>query len=271
MNKYRYWIIPAIFFGIICVLNLVGCLMLRMDLVRITKPALMPLLCLASMTYLLPRLQTAGVGSPEAEGSGTTADGKSKTAEGSCTAADSKGVAADGNSTDVRGAGLLLAAQLIGFAGDTMLMGHGVIFLGAGMLLFMIGHIFYICLFGSLSFRGLKPWQTVLGLAVCLAATAGLAFAVGANGVLLVPMLIYGMALMMLIFSTFAGLLRFRGGTWALLLCGALLFTFSDSLIAVRHFGTLSPFWDAFGVMSTYLLAQTLLAIGSIKLILNKI
>lgn len=58
--------------------------------------------------------------------------------------------------------------------------------------------------------------------------------------------------------------------TWWLLTAGAVLFTFSDSLIAIRTFGHLSPLMSGFGVMSTYLLAQTLLAIGSYRLISKK-
>ena len=165
---------------------------------------------------------------------------------------------------------LLLCGQLFGFAGDTMLMGHGFPFFAGGIGLFLIGHIFYISLFGGISFKGLKPRQWILGIAVALAGTAALALGIGVNGVMLAPMGIYGFILMVLIFSTFAGLLRFGGLTWWLLLCGAVLFTFSDALIAVRNFGTLSPFLDGFGVMFTYLLAQTLLAIGGIRLILDK-
>ena len=84
---------------------------------------------------------------------------------------------------------------------------------------------------------------------------------------MLLPMGVYGFVLMLLIFSTLAGVLRRGGATWWILLCGALLFTFSDALIAVRNFGDLSPFMSGFGVMSTYLAAQVLLAVGGIRLV----
>ena len=170
-----------------------------------------------------------------------------------------------------RQAALLMTAQLFGFAGDTMLIGKGFAFFAGGIALFLIGHIFYISLFGGFSWKGLKPWQWVAAIAGAIAAAAALALIIGVNGVMLAPMGIYALALMMLIFSGLAGVLRFGGATWWIILCGALLFTFSDSLIAVRNFGTLSPFMSGFGVMSTYLLAQTLLAVGGIRLSLVKV
>ncbi len=135
-----------------------------------------------------------------------------------------------------------------------------------GIGLFLLGHVCYISLFGGFSFKGLKPWQWIAGIAGAIAASVTLALVIGVNGVMLAPMGIYALALMMLIFSGLTGVLRIGGATWWIILCGALLFTFSDSLIAVRNFGTLSPFMSGFGVMSTYLAAQSLLAIGGVRL-----
>lgn len=165
---------------------------------------------------------------------------------------------------------LLLAGQLFGFAGDTMLLGKGFAFFAGGIGMFLIGHVFYICLFGRSSLKGLKGWQWALGIAGAVACSAALALIIGVNGVMLAPMGIYACALMMLIFSTLMGVIREGGCTWWMLLCGAVLFTFSDSLIAVRNFGELSPFMSGFGVMSTYLAAQALLAAGGVRLILNR-
>lgn len=225
-NKNRIWIIPAVFFAVCCVLNLTGCL-IEGDLERCVKPALMPLLCLSTASALLPKLSD------------------------SCSAA--------------KAASLLFCGQLFGFAGDTMLLGNSFPFFAGGIGLFLIGHIFYICLFGGDSFKGLKAWQWICGIAGGLAVTALLVIVVGVNGVMLLPMGVYGFVLTMLIFSTLCGAVRF-GGFWWMLLCGAVLFTFSDTLIAVRNFGNLSPFMGGFGVMFTYLLAQTLLAAGGVRL-----
>ena len=169
-----------------------------------------------------------------------------------------------------REATLLVAAQLFGFAGDTMLLGSGFPFFAGGIGLFLIGHIFYITLFGGISFKGLKFWHWALAVAASLACVAGLIVIIGVNGVMLAPMGIYAMVLMMLIFSALAGVIRFGGLTWWLLLCGAILFTFSDSLIAVRNFGGISPFMDGFVIMFTYLAAQGLLAIGACRLAIRR-
>ncbi|MCR5326672.1 MAG: lysoplasmalogenase [Bacteroidales bacterium] len=224
MRKLKLWIIPAVFFVVCCALNLAGCLT-DGSIEKIVKPALMPLLCVTTFTYLLCRGAVPG-----------------------------------------KQAALLLAGQLFGFAGDTMLIGSGFAFFAGGIGLFLVGHIFYICLFGGISWRGLKPWQWIAGIAGAIAAAAVLALVIGVNGVMLAPMGIYALALMMLLFSGLTGVLRIGGATWWIILCGALLFTFSDSLIAVRNFGTLSPFMSGFGVMSTYLVAQSLLAIGGVRL-----
>ena len=158
-----------------------------------------------------------------------------------------------------REAKLLACAQLFGFGGDT--------FFALGIGLFLIGHIFYITLFGGKSWKGLKPWIWIVAIAVSLAAVAGLVTAIGIKGALMVPMAVYGLTLMTLIFSTLAGAIRFGTKTWWLLLCGAMIFAFSDSLIAIQTFNDPAACGGRLGVMATYLLAQTLLAIGSFRLI----
>ncbi len=80
-------------------------------------------------------------------------------------------------------------------------------------------------------------------------------------------MAVYGSVLMLLIFSTLCGLVRFEDKcTWGILLCGALLFTFSDALIAAGTFGVATFALREFVIMLTYLAAQTLLAVGTLRL-----
>jgi len=239
MKKIKFWIIPALFFAVCSILNLIGCLT-EGDLERCTKPALMPLLCLTSIAYLLEYV-FAGQGQ-----------------------------------IDRRRAVLLCAAQLFGFAGDTMLMGKGFIFFASGIGLFLIGHIFYITLFGGISWKGLKFKHWVLAAVGMIACAVGLILIVNVSGSMLAPMGIYGLTLILLIFSGLAGILRGSsvsvGGrcTWWLIFCGALLFTFSDCLVAYRNLHGMNAFLGGFGVMSTYLVAQSLLAIGGLRLIRSK-
>ena len=228
MKQIKIWHIAAFFFAVCCVLNLCGCLT-EGNLERCVKPALLPLLCLATVAFL--------------------AEKKRLNAKGAC---------------------LLVLAQLFGCAGDTALLGEGFVFFAMGIALFLGGHIFYICLFGSRSWKGLKAWQWILAMVLCVCAVAALIKAIGINGALLAPMGIYGFTLTLLVFSTLAGALRFGSLTWWLLAAGAVLFMFSASLIAIGTFKDLNPIMRGFGVMLTYLLAQTLLAIGSVRLIQGK-
>lgn len=231
MKRSRLWLIPCAFFALCCILNLVGCFV-SAELKSIVKPALLPLLCLTSMVWL----------------GGRSVKGKSA----------------------LTGAGVLMLAQLFGFAGDALLIPDGFLTFVLGMACFIAGHICYISMFGGRSWKGLKAWHWVLAVVLSLGCTVGLVFIIGVNGSLLVPMFIYAMVLMTLVFSTLSGALRFGGKTWWILLAGSLLFLFSDSLIAIGSFGELSPFMRGFGVMSTYLAAQSLLAIGSLRLITAK-
>ena len=260
MKTLKLWLIPAAFYAVTCVLNLYGCL-IDGPLERYVKPALLPLLCVTTVAYLLSALPGSGQTLFQKHSPKSSASGK----ESGCDFSDAG-----------RLVGLLVAGQLFGYAGDTMLLGKGFAFFAGGIGLFLIGHIFYISLFGGISWKGIKPVQWVIAVVCMLAATAGLILCIGVNGTMLAPMGVYGLTLMVLIFSGFAGVIRSKSvsvgkpATWWIILCGAVLFAFSDSLIAVRNFGTLSPFMSGFGVMFTYLVAQTLLAIGGIRLILKK-
>ena len=168
---------------------------------------------------------------------------------------------------DRRLLGWLVAAQLFGFLGDTLLIREGFIFFASGIGAFLIGHIFYISLFGGRSWKGLTWKEWVISLPFMMGGVYGLVRLLKISGDLLVPMAVYGFMLMLLIFSTLCGLIRFRHrGAWALVFLGALLFTFSDALIAAETFEVVSfPLLDA-TIMFTYLLAQSLLAIGGLRL-----
>lgn len=231
MRKTALWCIPGTFFLIACVLNLVGCVQ-GTALANIVKPALLPLLTATTLAYLLGR-----------------------------------------DIRDYKAVGLLMAAQLFGCTGDVLLIPDGFVFFAGGIGAFLIGHLFYMCLFGGQSWRGLTLWQWAIAVVIMLAAVLGLVKAIGIKGALFWPMLIYGFVLMTLIFSALAGVLRMpreRRTTWWILLAGAVLFTFSDSCIAMGTFGVMTFALRHFVVMLTYLAAQSLLAVGGVRLILGK-
>lgn len=166
---------------------------------------------------------------------------------------------------------LLIAAELFGCLGDTFLLSSEFVFFAAGIGAFLIGHLFYISLFGRHSLKGINPMGWILSLLVMGGLVFLLVRYLKIEGALLAPMAVYGMTLMMLLFSTLCGLLRFRQKlTWTLLFLGALLFTFSDCLIAAGTFGVIDFELREFVIMATYLLAQSLLAIGGLRLCRKK-
>ena len=231
MRKNTLWYIPGAFFLLACVLNWIGCIQ-GTDLADAVKPALLPLLCATSLAYLLGR-----------------------------------------DEVDFRAAGLLVAAQLFGCAGDVLLMPSSDVLFLIGMTAFLVGHLFYIRLFGGQSWRGLTGGQWAIVVFAMAVIVVALVKAIGIQGELFVPMLVYGFALMLLIFSALAGVLRMPRGsrtTWWVLLAGALLFTFSDACIAMGMFGVMKFALRHFVVMVTYLAAQSLLAVGGIRVILGK-
>ena len=231
MRKNAIWYIPSAFFLIACILNLIGCIQ-GTNLSDTVKPALLPLLSATTLAFLLGR-----------------------------------------DVPDYRQAGLLITAQLLGCAGDVLFIPGDFAFFASGIVVFLIGHLFYMCLFGGLSWKGLTVWQWAISVFAMAVIVLGLVKAIGIEGPLFWPMLVYGFILMLLVFSALAGVLRMPRGnrkTWWILLAGALLFTFSDACIAMGTFGVMTFALRHFVVMVTYLAAQSLLAVGGIRLILGK-
>ena len=160
----------------------------------------------------------------------------------------------------------LMLAQLFGCTGDVLLIFNGFLPFIGGMVSFLIGHIFYLLIFGGKSWKGFGWKQWVPAIVAIEAIVGALLYFIGVEGDLLVPMIVYANMLMLLIFSAAAGLVRFGGKTWWIILCGAVIFTISDSLIAIGVFNEDAPKLNDFFVMFTYIVAQVLLAIGTLRL-----
>jgi uncharacterized membrane protein YhhN len=162
---------------------------------------------------------------------------------------------------------LLICAELFGCVGDTCLLSSDLPLFAGGIGAFLIGHIFYISIFGGESWKrlGWKAWTA--GLVVMLGLVVGLVKVLRISGALLPPMAIYGFVLTLLMFSTLCGLLRLPDkGSWAILFIGSVLFTFSDALIAAGTFGVINFPQQDFVIMFTYLIAQSMLAWGTVRL-----
>lgn len=216
--------IPAIFFAVACLLNWAGRIW-EPALAAAVKPALLPLLALAVLSYAV------------------------------------------NHKLDSRKLTLLITAELFGCAGDVCLLSSAFPLFAGGIGAFLIGHIFYISIFGEESWKGLSWKAWVAGLVVMLGLVFGLVKLLRIEGALLAPMAVYGFVLTLLMFSTFCGLVRFKDKcTWGILFAGAVIFTCSDALIAAGTFGVIDFALREFVVMFTYLIAQSLLAWGTVRL-----
>lgn len=221
------WIVPLCFFILAAALNFTGKICCE-SLARVVKPALLPLLSLTTISWLFTH-----------------------------EAKPSKIIA------------LLIAAQLAGCAGDTFLLGNTFLMTAGGILSFITGHVCYITIFGSRSFPGLKKWVWPVAAVSIAALVACLLLLLGASGVMAGAMAVYGTVLLTLVFATLCGLIRFpkQCGVWIPLFLGAVIFTASDILVATEILH-IPPFpLRGFVVMFTYLGAQSLLAIGTIRLL----
>lgn len=162
---------------------------------------------------------------------------------------------------------LLVSALIFGAVGDICLLFDAFPLFAGGIGAFLIGHLCYISIFGRESWKGMDWKGWVLGLILMSGLVFGLIKLLHIVGTLLPPMAVYGSVLMLLMFSTFCGLLRLRDkGTWFLLFLGSVLFTFSDCMIAAGTFQVLQFPLQEFVIMTTYVVAQSLLAIGTVRL-----
>ena len=169
-----------------------------------------------------------------------------------------------------RTAGTLLLAQMLGWAGDSLLMGPGFAFFATGLGMFLIGHLCYISIF-SRSLRGLRPVAWLIAIVVMAGILVSLVLAIGIKGALLVPMLLYGTALLLIVFCGLCGIFRrvdtgIAHPVWWMILWGGLLFLVSDGLIAMRTFDLAHFELRGFTIMSTYLAAQALLCVAGVRI-----
>ena len=225
-NPSRLWIIPGLFFLAACAVNLYGCYTGNVTVERYVKGAIMPLLAVTGLAWVAPK------------------------------EFNRKTVAT------------LLLAQLFGWAGDSLLMGSGFVWFASGIGAFLIGHICYISIF-SRSLKGLRPLWWGVSVVVIIAILVALVLGIGISGALLVPMMVYGAALLVITLCGLCGLCRETGparGVWLMVMLGGLPFLISDGMIAMRTFDMGFFPLRGFAIMSTYMVAQSLLCAAAVRL-----
>ncbi|MCB1175701.1 MAG: lysoplasmalogenase [Leptospiraceae bacterium] len=152
----------------------------------------------------------------------------------------------------------LCAGILFGSAGDFILSSpelpnHFLL----GLILFLVGHIFYV-----ISFLHTFQWQNRAVIPLLLLSALVTALALYLFPRIPANLQIAVMAYIGVIFAM-NGAALLRRSPWPAVIAGALCFLLSDSLIALQKFGDFNFSWP--WVMLTYYPAQFLILFGSIS------
>ncbi len=166
------------------------------------------------------------------------------------------------------GFNLLVIAILFCWAGDVLLMftEHNELFFLLGLAAFLIGHIFYMLTFNKMADKNSigKPLQPLFYLLPMLFAASLLIVLFPNLGEMKVPVIAYAIVISFMCVAAMRRWQRTDIPSFVTVLTGAVLFIFSDALIAINKFHT--PFNAAsLLIMITYIAAQYLIITGLLK------
>jgi uncharacterized membrane protein YhhN len=165
-----------------------------------------------------------------------------------------------GESARTRSA-LFVAALLLSWAGDVLLMGAGDLFFMLGLAAFLLSHIIYIAVYRQHAIRPSTPQPLAnvvfarSAFPVLLAGSGLVVILYPHLGSLRIPVLIYAAVLVVMVLQAIRRRGRTSPASFRWVVAGALLFMVSDSLLAINRFYT--PLSQAtFWIMTTYAMAQ---------------
>lgn len=166
------------------------------------------------------------------------------------------------------GFNLLVIAILFCWAGDVLLMftENNELFFLLGLAAFLIGHIFYMLTFNKMADKNSigKPLQPLFYLLPLLFAVSLLIVLFPNLGEMKVPVIAYATVISLMCVAAMRRWQRTDTPSFVTVLTGAVLFIFSDALIAINKFHT--PFNAAsLLIMITYIAAQYLIITGLLK------
>ena len=156
----------------------------------------------------------------------------------------------------------IILALLFGAIGDVLLMVGGTGWFLAGMLAFLIGHVFYFCSIPA-------PWKvkgisgkifSLLLLACLIAVVVSLAGKFPVEGFMKTAVTLYACAFAFLIHACIVAAVDRKCPLYFLVALGFAVFAFSDTFVAIGAFTDLRVPQRGFIVMSTYILAQAVVA-----------
>lgn len=163
---------------------------------------------------------------------------------------------------------LLILALCFHCAGDVFLMIPGGIFgfFAAGLGAFLVGHIFYIMIFvRSGVFHRVSAFSLILVILATMAAILALVLIFKFEGIIKWPVFIYGSMLLFVSMCGFSGVINLKKVTYWYAALGALLFLFSDFMVAWRSLLGHSFPGMGFWIMITYVTAECLIVTSIVR------
>lgn len=166
------------------------------------------------------------------------------------------------------GFNVLIAAILFCWAGDVLLMftENNELFFLLGLAAFLIGHIFYMLTFNKMADKNSigKPLQPLFYLLPLLFAVSLLIVLFPNLGEMKIPVIAYATVISLMCMAAMRRWQKTDRQSFVTVLAGAVLFIFSDALIAINKFHT--PFnMASLLIMITYIAAQYLIITGLLK------
>lgn len=166
----------------------------------------------------------------------------------------------------------LLLSIVFDLGGDIFLMfiPFDEVFFLLGLGSFLIGQLFYVFAFSNSIITSKKPFNKPLGIALLIIFLSYYAILMYALFPyledFLIPVLVYGIAVCAMGVSAGWRLNKVSRQSFTLVFVGAMLFVLSDTIIAVNQFLYKGNLLNAqVFIMITYVLAQYLIAKGSVK------
>jgi|688.fasta_scaffold157454_2 uncharacterized membrane protein YhhN len=167
---------------------------------------------------------------------------------------------------------LLMVAFIFSWFGDVFLMfvRFNELFFLAGLASFLITHVLYVVCFAKVTLKDEKALlPSKFWILIPLLAYFGLlmrAFFPNVPADMQIPVAVYSATIALMVVFAINRYGRVNDKSFSLVLAGALMFMFSDSLIALNKFlfeGSLS--FAGVGIMILYISGQYLIASGSAK------
>jgi len=154
-----------------------------------------------------------------------------------------------------------ILAIVFSWLGDVVLLGKANMnYFRLGMVAFLLSHVFYIVTLVGLTHSWHIP-ALIASIVVAVAAVAVLPRVVKPPKGMLIPIIVYGVAITAMSICALQYALSAPSAPSIALFVGSLVFIFSDALLAYLSFGRQPKYFNAI-TMPPYIIAQVLIVIG---------